>query len=81
MSEVKKEDCTCSCSCESDMKWLHRRIDSVNEDYQRLRKMLRIVVAILVDKKLIGENIAKSFMESKERGDADKLIEWLVENL
>jgi len=78
MSEVKAES---TYNCESEIKWLQRRLDSVNEDYRKLRKMIRIVVAILVDKKFVGENVAKTFMESKKAGDVDKLIEWLIENL
>ena len=79
--EEKKEESARICDCESEVRWLNRRLDSVNEDYRRLRKMVRIVVAILVDKKFIGENVAKTFMESKETADIDKLVEWLLENL
>lgn len=78
MSVEKAEEHVCA--CKSDIEWLGRRIDSINEDYRRLRKVLRIVIAILVDKKLVGENVAKTFTESKEKVDVDKLIKWLVEN-
>jgi len=46
--------------------YLERRIDYATEERQKQKKMINTILAILVDKKLIGENTAKAFMESKE---------------
>jgi len=64
-----------------DDSYLRRQLDYAREDRQKLRKMIRVILAILIDKKLIGEETAKAFMESKETKEIsteqlDKLIEW-----
>lgn len=50
------------------------------EDYLRgridkLQKVIKFLVAVLVDKKLIGEKTAESFFESKEKVNP-KIVEW-----
>jgi len=55
----------------SEIDYVERRVESAYEDRQKIKKMIRTIVAILVDKKLIGENVAKTFMESKE---AEELV-------
>jgi len=61
----------------SDLHYVERRIESAYEDRQKMKKMIRTIVAVLVDKKLVGENLAKAFTESKEK--ENKLIEWVLE--
>jgi len=39
--------------------------------------LIRTLVAVLVDKKIIGEQVAKVFMESKDK--EEKLIKWILE--
>ena len=58
-----------------DIDYIHRRLDQVNEDRRALDKKIRTVVAILVDKKLIGEGLAKTFFESK-KVNLKKYLEW-----
>ena len=63
----------------SDIEYLERRMERAYQDREKLRKMIRIVIGILVDKKLVGEQLAKTFMESREV-DLDKLLEFLEKN-
>lgn len=49
-----------------DIKYLERRIERAYNERQKLKKMINTILAVLIDKKLIGENTAKAFMESKE---------------
>lgn len=69
----------------SDYKWLSRRIDRVENDMQEQcrnhTRRIRLFVRILVDKKIIGEEVAKSIEESlpKNEEEIDGLIDWLLE--
>jgi len=64
----------------SDIEYIERRIESAFEDRQKIKKMLKIVVAILVDKKLIGEAVAKTFMESKTIEEVEKKVKETVKD-
>lgn len=76
--EVKKE--------QPDYNWLSRRIDRLeNEMYDRTnanKKRIVLLLRILVDKKTIGEEIAKSIEESYAKGnekEVGELIDWVLE--
>jgi len=64
----------------SDTQWLQRQIDDLYKADRDMKKMFRLLVRILVDKKIIGEELAKTFEESKgtTKADVQKLIEWLL---
>lgn len=77
MAMPETEKC---CECYDDS-YLRRRLDDAYKDREKLRKMIRVILAIMIDKKLIGEETAKAFMESKETKEIspeqlDKLIKW-----
>lgn len=62
-----------------DDSYLRRRLDDAYEERKKLRKQIRVILAIMIDRKLIGEETAKAFMESKEKltpKQSAKLIEW-----
>ena len=66
---------------QGDYNYLSRRIQSLEErqrdDYERLNKRIRLLVRILVDKKIVGEEVAKSVEETGK----NSLVEWLLEQL
>ena len=69
-----------------DCDYLSKRIDRLeNEMYDRdmqNKKRTILLLRILVDKKIIGEEIAKSIEESFAKNDeeeANDLIDWLLE--
>ena len=59
----------------SEIDWLNRRIDMQYQEIQQLRKKIKALVAILVDEKIIGEELGKIFEESKETTNS-KIVEW-----
>jgi len=84
MDEVKQEEKPMT---KSDYEWLSRRIDSLQErmfeENQNLRRKLRLLVRIMVDKKIIGAELAKSVEESFASDDeaANDKLEWLLKSL
>jgi hypothetical protein len=66
---------------QNDYDYLSRRIERLSErqreDHERLSKRIRLLVRILVDKKIVGEEVAKSV---EETGKKD-LLDWLIEQL
>lgn len=57
-----------------------RSISYLKEDVRNLRKKVRLLVRILVDKKIVGEEVAKSIEESlKERNDP--VLDWFLKGL
>lgn len=48
-----------------------------DERITELKKKIRLLVRLLVDKKIIGEELAKSFEETS----SDELIEWYENRL
>lgn len=85
MSEVKKEAVP---EWQSDYNWLSRRLDRIENDFSErissLRKKIRLFVRILVDKKIIGEEVAKSIEETfAEDGEAidEETIKWLLDSI
>ena len=62
-----------------DIQYLQRQIDSLYKSDQDIKKLIKLLVRILVDKKIIGEELAKTFEESKKpaKEDLAKLIDWL----
>lgn len=67
---------TPSYATQDNIKWLERRMDRQDERITRYRKMMRLLVRILVDKKIIGAEIAKSFEETEAVADIEKILEW-----
>lgn len=69
----------------SNYDWLSRRIDQVERDAQEQcrthARRIRLLVRLLLDKKIIGEEIAKSIEETlaEKSEDADELIDWFLE--
>ena len=81
--EVKKET---QPEWKSDYNWLSRRIDRLENDmYDKTnanKKRIVLLLRVLVDKKTIGEEIAKSIEESFAKDneeEVDGLIDWLLE--
>lgn len=69
-----------------DYDWLSRRVDRLeNTTYERdeaNKKRIVLLLRILVDKKIIGEEIAKSIEESFAKNNEEEtngLIDWLLE--
>lgn len=46
----------------------------LREDIRSLKKQLKIVMGVLVDKKLIGEQLAKAFSETCSK----EVLEWFL---
>jgi len=79
---VGKEEEAPNYATKSDIQWIERSLERARQDREKIKKMIRVIVAILVDKKLIGEQIAKTFMESTQtEPDPEKLIAWLLKKL
>lgn len=84
MSEFTKSEEKPSADWSWDIKNLKSRMDRIEHDFQgqidALSKRVRLLVRILVDKKIVGEEIAKSVEESvaEDEEDEDKLIEWFL---
>jgi len=55
---------------------LRRETNYLREDIENLKKKIKFLVAILVDKKLIGEQVAKSFSESKTDVPKEIQVIW-----
>lgn len=75
---MEAEKATVPSVTKSDLDWVHKRIDYVNEDLRAMRSKLRLLVRILVDKKIIGVELAKTFAEAKEISpeDMDRIVAW-----
>ena len=52
-----------------DIRWMERRMEN-------MRRQIRLIIRIMVDKKLIGEEIAKSFMET---ADKEAILQWFLD--
>lgn len=52
-----------------DIRWMERRMEN-------MQKQIRLIIRIMVDKKLIGEEIAKSFMET---ADTEAILQWFLD--
>lgn len=82
--EVEKSESTMN--VESEIESLKRRMDNYvennGEEHRVLRKKIKIIIAILVEKKLIGDAMMKAIEETypKDKISAKSLIEWLFEN-
>ncbi len=80
MSECEKAEAP-ECITKDELKWIERRIEN-NDKYmtnrvQKLETKLRLLVRILVDKKLVGTELAKTFEESIEpKRDTSKIVEY-----
>lgn len=46
----------------------------LREDIRNLKKQLKIIMGVLVDKKLIGEQLAKAFSETCPK----EVLEWFL---
>lgn len=82
MSEVEKQTVA---EWKADYNWLAKRLDRMETEMSErivdLKKKVKLLVRILVDKKIVGEEIAKSIEESTpedEKLAEDKLIEWFL---
>lgn len=53
---------------------MSRHTQYLREDIQRLRKAMKLLIGLLVDKKIVGEQTAKAFSESNP-----EILEWFVE--
>lgn len=73
------EKATVSSVSKSDIDYVNNRIDRVNERIDKLNKKVALVLAVMIDKGMIGENLAKKIEESK--GDDSDLIDWLMEEV
>ena len=58
-----------------ELKYLNDRLDRVNKRIGDERKMFRLLVRILVDKKVIGEELAKTFEETQSN---EELLDWFL---
>lgn len=66
----------------SDIDWVNDRIDRVNENIRKINTKIKLLVRILVDKKTIGPELAKTFEEARELTpeDVQKLLKYLDES-
>lgn len=66
----------------SDIDWLNDRIDRVYESISKVNTKIKLLVRILVDKKTIGPELAKTFEEARELTpeDIQKLLKYLDES-
>ena len=53
-----------------------RDIQYLKEDVRSLRKKIRLLVRILVDKKIVGAELAKSVEETAKK---DEILKWFLE--
>lgn len=58
-------------------------IDWLSERLMRTEKRLRLILAILIDKKLIGEQMARSIEETvaDETPESEAKLKWLLDSL
>jgi len=60
-----------------DLDWMGRRIDRIWEQIYKDQKKLKLLIALLVDKKVIGGELAKQIQETLFKGeDKASLLEW-----
>lgn len=64
---------------------LSNRLDYLDQYYSRqfdtINKKIKVLVAFLIDKKVIGEQVAKAIQETKSETESfDKLIEWFMKS-
>lgn len=57
---------------QEDIEWINRRID-------RLNKKISLIIAVMIDKKIIGDELGKRIVQ--ESSNDDDLIEWLMSTL
>jgi len=57
---------------QSDIDWINKRID-------RLHKKISLVIAVMIDKKIIGDELGKRIVQ--ESASDDDLIDWLMRTL
>ena len=67
----------------TDYQRLSNRLDYLDQYYSReldaIKKRFKVLIAFLIDKKVIGEQIAKAIQETKSETESfDKLIEWFM---
>lgn len=55
----------------ADLQFVHRRLD-------RMSKQLRVIIAVLVEKKIIGDALQKAIEESKSD---EELIDWFMKEI
>lgn len=81
MSEAKTE--TPNYVTRENLSWLERRVDrlqtQMDEQCAAHIKRIRLLVRILVDKKIIGEEIAKSVEETF--GENDAVFNWFMKEI
>lgn len=73
---MEKSEETPSCATQDNIKWLERRMDRIDERIDRINKKIRLLVRILVDKKIVGTELAKSFEETEPVAEIDKILKW-----
>ena len=71
---------------QGDYQYLTRRLDRLEQtmydQYARLSKRIRLLVRILVDKKIVGTELAKSVEETLAEGeDLEKVLDWFLKSL
>lgn len=57
-------------SCQSEHDWINRRLD-------RIETKIRLLTRLLIEKKIIGSDIAKSIEETS----AEDLIDWYMKEI
>ena len=50
----------------------------LNEEIRRLRKQIKLIMAVLVDKKMLTENMLKAFEESKQEEVNESIVDWFM---
>lgn len=61
----------------SEIKYINDRLDLIHQRRREDKRMFRLLVRLLVDKKVIGEEIAKTFEETQSNKE---LLEWFLKN-
>lgn len=69
MMSIKSEEEQPKYLTREDIRWMERRMEN-------MQRQIRLIIRIMVDKKLIGEEIAKSFMET---ADKEAVLRWFLD--
>jgi hypothetical protein len=64
-----------------DISWLSDRINSLSQEVERVRKKNKLLIALMVDKGLIGEELATILINETYQETSQSKIDWLMEEL
>ena len=65
----------------NEINWINGRIDGLYEELRTDRKRVRMLVALLIDKKIIGEELAKQIQETFKSEDKTEILNWFKNSI